>query len=183
MASTTDTKPFITTSTGERPGRPVEEVVRVPVALEPTGTAEEKQPDEGNKNIPSVTSETASEVVPSRSTGKMRHKALGDRGRQKKFHQTIAMLETVYDDGEYKTYRSEDMREYDKEHYPEYFPPFNKTKKAAEKRLANRTKAARTRRDAERREIALIARRHRENIPDDGFEIVDLQAEREKRTG
>src|SRR5579885_1388083 len=167
MASTTDTKPFITTSTGERPGRPVEEVVRVPVALEPTGTAEEKQPDEGNKNIPSVTSETASEVVPSRSTGKMRHKALGDRGRQKKFHQTIAMLET----------------EYDKEHYPEYFPPFNKTKKAAEKRLANRTKAARTRRDAERREIALIARRHRENIPDDGFEIVDLQAEREKRTG
>lgn len=80
-----------------------------------------------------------------------------DRGRQRKYHQTIALLED-YADGDLDQFNrlDEQMQRYYKREYAEYFGRDAKAK--AEQRLANRTKAARTRRESEKRRIAEISR-------------------------
>jgi hypothetical protein len=112
--------------------------------------------------------EAAPEVA---SRPKMEHTARG-AGRQRHYHQTIALLE-AYHDGDTAQFDRLDiqMQRYYRREYPEYFKE-NKTN--AKKRLENRAKATRTRREAERREIAKISRKTSQGIRDNRPEAVDV---------
>lgn len=119
--------------------------------------------------------ETSPQAAPRK---KLQHKKR-EQGRQRKFHQTIAILE-MYHDGDLDTFNrlDEQMQRYYQREYPEYFGRDSKSKSG--KRLANRTKAKRTRRDSERRRIAQISRSI-QAVSHHGSEIVDIQDTRQQR--
>lgn len=149
--------------------RPSEPLERAPVSTKsdtPASTAPEvkpvdkEKPYQGEKkkiNEPLKIShpEPASQTGPRK---KLQHKKR-ERGRQRKYHQTIALLEDFHDgDTEQFDKLDPQMQRYYKREYPEYFG--RESKRSAEQRLTNRTKAQRTKRESERRRIAEISRTH-----------------------
>ena len=141
---------------------------------EPEVKPERKSLTPDNKNVNEPIKFSQPEPAPqAKSRPKMKHVAR-TRGRQRKFHQTIALLED-YRDGNTEQFErlDEQMQRYYRREYAEYFGRESAAK--ANQRLANRTKAARTRRQAEQREIAKISRSI-QGIPDHGSEELDVQS-------
>ncbi len=124
-----------------------------------------------NKKINEPINFLQPEPVPQASSRpKMKHVAR-TRGRQRKYHQTIALLED-YRDGETDQFArlDEQMQRYYRREYQEYFGRDSKVK--ANQRLSNRAKAVRTKRDSERRRIAEISRSI-QGVPDNRPEELD----------
>jgi hypothetical protein len=128
-------------------GKPVE------IAQPEAENNKEKFNEKPNTPLNFSPAKPASEAAPK---PKLKHVAR-TRGRQRKYHQTIALLED-YHDGEVDQFARLDdqMQRYYRREYPEYFGRDSKAK--ANKRLANRTKASRTKRESERRRIVEISR-------------------------
>jgi hypothetical protein len=136
-----------------------------PVELEPKSlTPDNEKINEPINFLPPEPAPQAS------SRPKMKHVAR-QRGRQRKYHQTIALLED-YRDGETDQFArlDEQMQRYYRREYQEYFGRDSKVK--ANQRLSNRSKATRTKRDSERRHIAEISRSI-QGIPDNRPEELD----------
>lgn len=126
-----------------------------------------------NKKINEPINFSQPEPAPQASSRpKMKHIAR-TRGRQRKYHQTIALLED-YRDGETDQFArlDEQMQRYYRREYQEYFGRDSKVK--ANQRLSNRTKAVRTKRDSERRRIAEISRSI-QGVPDNGPEALGAE--------
>ena len=134
------------------------EVQPVQKKSSPDTQQKELTPDKKKMNEPLKFSppEQASQAEPRK---KLQHKKRNP-GRQRKYHQTIAILEEYHGgDPEQFNRLDEQMQRYYRREYPEYFG--RDSKRAAEQRLTNRTKAQRTRRESEKRRIAEISRLQR----------------------
>jgi hypothetical protein len=176
-----DPRPAPTTRTFD-PTPDVSPVVAPPVQEQkaaPSPASEVKEPERksltpDNKNVNEPITFSQPEPAPrAKARPKMKHQAR-DRGRQRKFHHTIALLKEYHDGSNTDQFERLDpqMQRYYRREYDEYFGRESAAK--ANQRLANRTKAARTQRDAERREIAKISRGI-QGIPDHGSEELDIQ--------
>ncbi len=101
-----------------------------------------------------------------------------DKGRQKKYYESIAMLEMHYV-GDNRTWDrlDEQMQRYYRREYPEYFGRDNKEKR--EKRQINKVKAARIRHERLQRSIRGTASKD----TSERTEPMDIQAWRNKVSG
>jgi hypothetical protein len=104
-----------------------------------------------------------------------------ERGRQRKYHETIALLTYRHEKGVWRPALDKQMEEYYEEKYPEYFGRFSKSKSAANKRAANKARAQRTMREAMQREIRKNRTANNEDVHHPGLEPIDFQTRRERR--
>jgi hypothetical protein len=134
----------------------------------------ESEPEKFNPSLNFSGNEPASEATP---YSKMKYEGR-DKGRQRKYYETIALLEMHYvRDNRIWDKLDEQMQRYYRREYPEYFDRDNKDKR--EQRQSNKAKAARIRHERLQREVKGAAAKD----TSERVEPLDFQVWRDKVSG